>query len=31
VCEELEVKVKPKSKFTRAMGGVMDASDDDDE
>jgi hypothetical protein len=31
VCEELEIKFKPKSKFTRAMGGVMEASDDDEE
>ena len=31
VCEELEMKFKPKSKFTRAMGGVKDASDDESE
>jgi hypothetical protein len=29
VCEELELKFKPKSKFPRALGGVQDASDDD--
>jgi hypothetical protein len=31
VCEELEIKFKPKSKFTRAMCGVKDASDDESE
>jgi hypothetical protein len=31
VCEELEIKFKPKAKFTRAMGGVKDASDDEAE
>jgi hypothetical protein len=31
VYEELEIKFKPKSKFTRAMGGMKDASDDESE
>jgi hypothetical protein len=31
VCEELEIKFEPKTKFTRAMGGVKDASDDKSE